>query len=247
MHLSWLLVLEYAQFPTIPPGLLYTANGFTTLSDFYNKFDSTDKRKGIYYPYPPNSLPNPGHRVNVGFLVDQQYDLNVDTAISDGKVPLIYTPEIHNIEPGPNLLMPGIRPLKYAPDFLSYYLAANEFVYLRFPDVLLMKAEAILRGGTGTVAGSYGSDARSIVNSIRTDTSRGASPLADVNLDTLYNERGRELWWENWRRQDMIRFKKFLKPFQEKDYTSDPKYLVFPIPYEQLGVNPKNLVQNPGY
>jgi len=35
-------------------------------------------------------------------------------------------------------------------------------------------------------------------------------------------------------------------PFQEKDYPSDPKYLIFPIPYEQLSVNP-NLVQNPGY
>jgi len=244
VQLSWILILEYAQFP---PGFLFTANGFTTLSDFYDKFDSTDKRRGIYYSYPPNSLPNPGHRVNVGFLIGQQYDLNVDTAISDGKVPLIYTREIHNIEPGPNLLMSGIRPLKYAPDFLSYYHAANEFVYFRFPDVLLMKAEAILRGGTGTVAGPYGSDAPSIVNSIRTDPSRGASPLANVNLDTVYNERGRELWWENWRRQDMIRFKKFLLPFQEKDYPSDQKYLLFPIPYEQLGVNPKNLVQNPGY
>ena len=62
----------------------------------------------------------------------------------------------------------------------------------------------------------------------------------------MYNERGRELWWEGWRRQDMIRFKKFLSPFQEKDYVSDPKYLIFPIPDDQLAVNP-NLKQNPGY
>jgi len=51
---------------------------------------------------------------------------------------------------------------------------------------------------------------------------------------------------ENWRRQDMIRFEKFLEPFQEKDDPSDPKYLLFPIPYEQLAVNPY-LEQNPGY
>jgi hypothetical protein len=245
VFLSWIAVSEYNQFPGF-----FTANGFSTLSDFYDKFDSNDKRKGIYYPYLPNSLPNPGHRVNVGFLIGQQYDLNVDTALSDKNqgtpIPLSYTRDIHNIELGPNLLMPGIRPLKYAPDFLLYYVGSNEFVYFRFPDVLLMKAEAILRGGTGTPAGPYGSDAKSIVNSIRTDPSRGTSALTNVTLDTLYNERGRELWWENWRRQDMIRFGKFLHPFQEKEYESDAKYLLFPIPYEQIGVN-HNLQQNQGY
>ena len=44
----------------------------------------------------------------------------------------------------------------------------------------------------------------------------------------------------------MIRFGKFLAPFQEKDYESDPKYLLFAIPNQQLAVNP-NLIPNPGY
>ena len=109
-----------------------------------------------------------------------------------------------------------------------------------------MKAEAILRGGTATNAGSYGNTATLIVNAIRTDPSRGASALASVSLDNILDERGRELWLEGWRRQDLIRFKKFLQPFQEKNYVSDPKYLIFPIPDEQLAVNP-NLQQNPGY
>ena len=76
--------------------------------------------------------------------------------------------------------------------------------------------------------------------------SRSATALSSINLDVLLDERGRELWWENWRRQDMIRFGEYLKPFQEKEYQSDPKYLLFPIPYEQLSVN-SNLVQNKGY
>ena len=54
------------------------------------------------------------------------------------------------------------------------------------------------------------------------------------------------LWWEGWRREDTIRFNKFLFPFEEKDYSSDRKYLLFPIPNGQLAVNP-NLKQNPGY
>ena len=59
-------------------------------------------------------------------------------------------------------------------------------------------------------------------------------------------ERGRELYWEGYRRQDMIRFGKFLQPVQERPTASDPKYLLFPIPSEQLAVN-ANLEQNPGY
>ena len=239
LSMAWNAPLHYAQ-----GGF----NGTTTLSDFYDRFEPTDKRREAVYHY-PNSPPNPGRRVNVGFLIGQQYDLSTGAPLTEGTVPLIFTPEVKNIEPGPNLTMPGIRPIKYPPDYLNFYFfispAGNHFVYFRLPDVLLMKAEAILRGGTPTNAGSYGNSALSIINAIRNHPSRGATALTSINLDVLLDERGRELWWENWRRQDMIRFKKYLLPFQEKDQ-SDPKYLIFPIPYEQLSVNP-NLVQNPGY
>ena len=66
--LAWLAVLHYTQ-----GGF----NGFTTLSDFYNKFEPTDKRREAVYDY-PNAPPNPGRRVNVGFLIGQQYDLFTD-------------------------------------------------------------------------------------------------------------------------------------------------------------------------
>jgi len=109
-----------------------------------------------------------------------------------------------------------------------------------------MKAEAILRGGTATDAGPYGSTALSIVNSIRTDPARGASALSSVDLDILLDERGRELWWEGWRRHDQIRFGKFLGTWDEKPEQSDPRALIFPVPATQVAVNP-NLEQNPGY
>ena len=109
-----------------------------------------------------------------------------------------------------------------------------------------MKAEAILRGGTGaTNAGGYGTSALDLVNAIRTHVSRGATPFSAVTLDQLIDERGRELYLESWRREDLIRFGKFLAPWQEKP-TDDPKYLLFPIPNGQLAANP-NLTQNPGY
>ena len=239
LFLAWIIVLHYNQGPA--------ANGWTTLSDFYNKFEATDKRRGVVYSGGAAPPPNPANAINVGFLIGQQYDYFTGSPLTYGPgAPLIFTPEVKNLEVGANLQVTGIRPLKYFPDWANYFSPDNDFVFFRLPDVLLMKAEAISRGGTETNAGPYGSSAKSIVNAIRTDPSRGASALSSVGLNDIYDERGRELWWEGWRRQDMIRFNKFLLPFQEKNYVSDPKYLIFPIPDEQLAVNP-NLNQNPGY
>jgi len=240
LFLAWIIGFHYNQDFGIG------TNGWTTLSDFYNKFESLDKRRGAVYSI-ASSPPNQSNQVNVGFLIGQQYDYFSGDPLSDRTgAPLIFTPEVNNIETGPNRETTGIRVIKYFPDWQNFFSPDNDFVFFRFSDVLLMKAEAIARGGTGTIAGSFGSDAKSIVNVIRTHSSRGASALSAVSLNDIYDERGREFWWEGWRRQDMIRFQKFLLPFQEKDYTSDPKYLMYPIPDEQIAVNP-NLKQNPGY
>ncbi|HOZ68575.1 MAG TPA: RagB/SusD family nutrient uptake outer membrane protein [Chitinophagaceae bacterium] len=70
--------------------------------------------------------------------------------------------------------------------------------------------------------------------------------LGTVDLNAVYDERGRELYWEGWRRNDMIRFGKFLAPRELKPETSGVERLLYPIPNEQLTINP-NLTQNPGY
>ncbi|MBK6391257.1 MAG: RagB/SusD family nutrient uptake outer membrane protein [Saprospiraceae bacterium] len=243
LFLSWLLVVHYNSFF----GQGWTgANGWATLSDFYNKFEVSDKRRGVAYSS-VGAPPNAGNRINVGFLIGQQYNLVDDEPLQDRfGAPLIFTPEVKNIELGANLEVTGIRPIKYFPDFPNYFSPDNDFVFFRLSDVLLMKAEAILRGGTGTLVGPYPGTALGLVNYLRTHPSRWASALTALTENILLDERGRELWWEGWRRQDMIRFGKFLLPFQEKEYLSDKKYLIYPIPDEQLAVNP-NLIQNPGY
>lgn len=114
--------------------------------------------------------------------------------------------------------------------------ASNDFVFFRYADVLLMKAEALLRTNSAP-------QALAIVNTLR--VKRGATPLVTLTLNNLIDERGRELYWEGWRRQDLIRFGKYLEPWQLKQ-PDDPKYLLFPIPTSDLAVNP-NLKQNPGY
>lgn len=214
-------------------------NGFTTLSDFYNKFEASDTRRGIAYPTNSATYTNPGNRVNIGFLVGQQYNLSNDAALKDRTgAPLSFTPNVNIIEKGTNLEVTGIRAYKYAIDYPNADNGNwdNDYVYFRLADVMLMKAEAQLR--TSNAAGAL-----LIVNAIRAN--RGASPIATLTLDELIDERGRELYLESWRRQDLIRFGKFLQAYQEKP-ASSPTYLLFPIPNTQLAANP-NLTQNPGY
>jgi hypothetical protein len=224
-------------------------NGPTALSDFYDKYGANDIRRGTVYRY-TNGPTNPGNRQNVGFLIGQQYNLNTDAPLTDRTgAPLAFTREVSIIETNAQTLeRTGIRPMKYPPDFTNNSAGTtdNDMVHLRLPDVLLMKAEAILRGGTATTAGTYGSTPTALVNSFRTHPSRNAGALTTVDLNTLYDERGRELYLEMWRRQDMIRFGKYLGPIQEGPTSSDPKYLIFPIPNQQIAVN-SNLTQNPGY
>jgi len=230
-------------------------NGFSTLGDFYDKFDATDKRRGGPGATPgPPAAGQPGYYPGltnvtglwVGFLFGQQYNQS-GVALNDRKGnPLSFTKTVALKETGNNLEITGIRVMKYVPDLVHQFPWDNDFVIFRLSDVLLMKAEAILRGATGTVAGPYGSTAQAIVDYIRTLPSRNAGPLPSLTLDKLLDERGRELYWELWRRNDLIRFGKFLAARELKPLVSGDERLLFPIPNEQLIINP-NLTQNPGY
>jgi hypothetical protein len=89
------------------------------------------------------------------------------------------------------------------------------------------------------------------MNQVR--VARGATNLASATLTNLLEERGREMYWEGWRRNDLIRFGKFLDPLPAAAGTSSTRStksgnerLLFPIPNQQLAVNP-NLKQNSGY
>ncbi|MBD2767264.1 RagB/SusD family nutrient uptake outer membrane protein [Hymenobacter sp. BT664] len=241
----WKFVLHYNLVP------VNGYNGPATTPVTYDRYEATDKRRGSAYRANSPNATNPGNRTNVGYFAGQQYSFKDDAPLQDRSgAPLIFTKDINIIETGRDLEVKGIRPLKYPVDYASEERggnggADNDHVSFRLADVLLMKAEAILRGGTATSAGSYGSTPLDLVNAIRTHPSRGASALTSLSLDELLDERGRELYNEEWRRQDLIRFGKFLLPRASKPQSAD-KYLLFPIPQTQVDVNP-NLAQNPGY
>ncbi len=231
----WHMTMHYNQQPS-------GWNGFTSLSDFYNKFEASDKRRGVAYNYtsPVNGNVNPANAVNVGFLVGQQYNMVTGAALQDRTgAPLAFTPEVKIIEKGTNLEVTGIRCYKFPIDFQfdDNGNVNNDCPIFRLGDVMLMKAEALLRSNSAATG-------LTIVNTLRAN--RGATALGSLTLDNMLDERGREMYFETWRRQDLIRFGKFLLPMQEKADASDPKYLLFPIPNGQLAGNP-NLSANPGY
>jgi len=218
-------------------------NGWATLGAFYDKFNPDDERIGIDYRYPAFTKPNPAKAKTVGFLIGQQYNLTTGAALkarNPSSQPLVFTHDITIRTSGNTLETAGIRVLKYAYDYASQSgQKNNDWVVYRYSDVLLMKAEAILRGGTGSVA-----TALTLVNSIR--SKRGVNNLSSLDLDALLDERGRELYWEGWRRQDLIRFGRFLNGWETKPAETDTKTLVYAIPSQQLAVN-GGLTQNTGY
>ena len=122
---------------------------------------------------------------------------------------------------------------------------SNDVPIFRYADVLLMKAEAILRGATPT----NGDSPQSLMNEIRAYVNAPALATAPT-LEDLLDERAREFADESWRRNDLIRFGKF-----EDDWGFRSLYpagmtekyrRIFPVPTLVMNVN-THWNQNPGY
>lgn len=130
--------------------------------------------------------------------------------------------------------------------------ADTDFPMFRLADAYLMYAEAVLRGGSGSIP-----TAVEYINLVRNRAYGDASgniQQADLSLDFLLDERARELAWECHRRTDLIRFNRFsnsdyLWPWKggvaEGAVTAETRDL-FPIPSNDISANPK-LKQNAGY
>lgn len=140
----------------------------------------------------------------------------------------------------------GVRSIKYYPDKNanpSTRYQNNDMPVFRLADVYLMKAEAILRGAAATAVNGELQTPALLVNKIR---ERAHAPLVEsVSLGELLDERARELAWEGWRRNDLIRFGRFEDSWGYKT-DSNPNMRLYPVPTSERTLNP-NLDQNTGY
>lgn len=132
-----------------------------------------------------------------------------------------YLPRINNNQPDVNLTQP------------------NNYRAIRYADVLLMAAEALVQGS--------GSDmqAQEYVNQVRERA--GLDPVMSSGqtlLDDIYRERRLELIGEGHTFFDMVRTD---RAADEITGFTAPKNNVFPIPQEEIQFSRGNWTQNPGY
>ena len=210
-------------------------NGYCTLQEFYQSYEDIDKRKGVYgnQAIRGNFHAGPQFNADGTRALDSGAETGDPVLDPDGQ-PLTYTPEIN--EHFPNALrQAGARVGKFQYAIGATQHLSNDFPILRYSDILLTKAEAQFRSGAG--------DPLSLVNQVIGRA--GATQYASLTADNLLRERGREFFYEGWRRQDLIRFGKYNDARQFKP-ASTPNKNIFPIPAQQINANPR-LVQNPGY
>lgn len=123
--------------------------------------------------------------------------------------------------------------------------ADDNIIVLRYADVLLMLAEAINETNNGPTAEAY--DAVDKVR-LRAKVTPWARTLDYNTFKTnLLEERRKELAFEFHRWFDLKRFGKLVELLQLKKYPIQPFHVLFPIPRQQVEINPVNVPQNPGY
>lgn len=128
----------------------------------------------------------------------------------------------------------------------------TDFPMFRLGDVYLIYAEAVLRGGNGSMG-----DALMYVNALRERAYSGSGgniSQSELTLDFILDERARELLFECQRRTDLVRFGKFSNTDYHWAWKGGVKegravsshFDVYPIPNSDIGANP-TLQQNHGY
>lgn len=198
-------------------------NGCAVVYDHFNTYENIDKRKSAYFLYGP------------------QVDLNGKILISnvDKKSQVVLDPYLPGLQiQGAEEVVKhsGARLCKFEIKNGFKENLSNDFPIFRLTDIMLTKAECLLR------LNGANSETDALVNQVRARA--GVSNWSGISLDMLLAERGRELFFEGYRRQDLIRFGKFLNPRWEKPISTPwngvPRN-IFPIPKWVTDANPNLL------
>ncbi|XWW44284.1 RagB/SusD family nutrient uptake outer membrane protein [Fibrella sp. USSR17] len=124
------------------------------------------------------------------------------------------------------------------------------FIVYRYTDILLLKAECILRGATGGTQ----AEVDAIVNQVRVRA--GLPTVTGVTLTQLLQERRKELIGEGSRWHDLVRSGQIesiitswiaKEDTQKQMQTFQKNYILYPVPQAELDAKPGLYTQNPGY
>jgi len=213
-------------------------NGFVTLTETFRLFGSNDPADDARLGLSGELVDG----VSTGYIRGQQRNPAGTNLTDRQENPLVYEDAIlTSLEV--NNERNGIRIVKYPVRSADGNLPPDgfrDFVYARYSDAMLMRAEAALRGGSGA-------DALADVNAIRVRA--GAAPLGSVSLADMPDVIARETNGEGvcgGRRAVQLRFGTFASETWELKTVTDAFRIKFPIPASALATNP-NLIQNEGY
>ena len=192
---------------------------------------------------------SPDTRMDMSFYYGPLYVNNKPVLLEDG-TQLEYQPLelMLDLTGSPYEKTAGARMKKYESDPTAYAdgkLQSNDIVLFRYADVLLMKGEALFRNG---------GDGSEYINMVRArvgmpDIQLTADEAIGGSTPTLLDERLKELVWEGWRRNDLIRFHCFHLAYDQRPQLAgegNAYTTVFPIPSDVLSLN-GYMKQNKGY
>lgn len=224
-----------------------------------SNFEITETPVMLYKdPTKPNTLIG-----QLNYRADFDFDDGKIYSLGDESLPAVSKTTIANGTAYLNI-QKGARLCKYPPRYEDHTLwgrqQANDTPIFRYADILLTKAECIMRGAPATM----GHTVASLVNEVR-DCSGAPHVTGAFTIQDLMDERSREFILEPWRRNDLIRCGMFENDWGEKnrykvwdnaDHTEfhwvdregakDPNRRLMPIHRGILETN-LNWSQNPGY
>jgi len=227
----------------------------STTPEFYNRFNLPGDDRNKTWLAGPQFYPDG----NGGFTNQPVYYPAPNDKVQINIIPTLTLTGLKPMDLGNDVLTSqseGVRSIKYYPDATitqATRLNGNDIPVFRLADIYLMKAEALLRGATPTTINGELQTPLTLVNKVRL---RSHAPAAtSITLDDMLDERARELSWEAWRRDDLIRFGQFEKDYplpvvggkaDDLQMNKDVTRRLYPVPSTEIKTNP-NLVQNPGY
>lgn len=189
-------------------------NGFAIVPTFFDVYEDTDLRKQSWFLWGPQFAAT-GEEI-IESVTGEPLDIDPylpALSMTDG-----FSPE--------QIRTTGARIAKYEIKMGAMENLSNDFPLFRLTDFYLMKAECEIR---------LGRNGDEWINPIRTRA--GVDPLSGWTLDQLLEERGREMYAEGHRRQDLIRFGKWEQSWWEKPAHGEEKR-TFPIPQWAIDGNP---------
>lgn len=227
--------------------------GMSAIPQFISSYDTTDSR------YQKN------------WIKGQQYSSSGEILLCQlgafKDKPLHYINEVPSIASAESVH--GYRLGKFEIKMGAAVQLSNDFPIFRYADVLMMKAESLLRTGLADQAAAIVTQVRQRAFSanpskatvtgqqlqsgstysygrrdVAQNTNEGG---ADIQYGRFLDELGWEFDQEGRRRQDMIRFGAFTKKsWLSHTATNNINKTIFPLPRIELTKN-SNLKQNPGY